>query len=74
MTADFIRGDGTSYTGISLGGLYEFGNNFGLTAQYFNSNSAIVKAKNIYSNNILSLELFTKEVILVVKKKQCQNQ
>jgi hypothetical protein len=54
MTADFIRGDGTSYTGISLGGLYEFGNNFGLTAQYFNSNSAIVKAKNIYSNNILS--------------------
>jgi hypothetical protein len=24
MTADFIRGDGTSYTGISLGGLYEF--------------------------------------------------
>jgi hypothetical protein len=60
MTADFIRGDGTSYTGISLGGLYEFGNNFGLTAQYFNSNSAIVKAKNIYSNNILSLELFTK--------------
>jgi hypothetical protein len=52
MTADFIRGDGTSYTGISLW-LYEIGNNFGLTAQYFNSNSAIVKAKNIYSNNIL---------------------
>jgi hypothetical protein len=65
MTADFIRGDGTSYTGISLGGLYEFGNNFGLTAQYFNSNRR---------NTNLSLELFTKEVILVVKKKQCQNQ
>ncbi|MCG9793285.1 transporter [Flavobacterium algicola] len=53
-TADFIRGDGTSYTGVSVGGLYEIGKNFGLTAQYFNSNSAIVKAKNIYANNILS--------------------
>jgi hypothetical protein len=54
-TADFIRGDGTSYTGVSVGGLYEIGKNFGLTAQYFNSNSTIVKAKNIYSNNIFSL-------------------
>lgn len=52
--ADFIRGDGTSYTGISLGGMYELNKNFGITAQYFNSNSAIVKAKNVYANNILS--------------------
>ncbi len=52
--ADFIRGDGTSYTGVSLGGMYEVGKHFGITAQYFNSNSAIVKAKNIYANNILS--------------------
>lgn len=54
VTADFIRGDGTSFTGVSLGGMYELNKNFGLTAQYFNSNSAIVKAKNVYANNILS--------------------
>lgn len=54
-TADFIRGDGTSYTGVSVGGLYEIGKNFGITAQYFNSNSAIVKAQNIYANNIFSV-------------------
>lgn len=53
--SDFIRGDGTSYTGVSVGAMYELTNNFGLTAQYFNSNSAIVKAKNIYANNILSV-------------------
>jgi hypothetical protein len=56
-TADFIRGDGTSYTGMSVGALYEIGKNFGITAQYFNSNSALVQAKNIYSNNILSFGL-----------------
>ncbi|SEA77291.1 hypothetical protein SAMN05443667_108171 [Flavobacterium gillisiae] len=54
-TADFIRGDGTSYTGVSVGGMYELGQNFGITAQYFNSNSAIVKAQNIYANNIFSV-------------------
>ena len=52
--ADFIRGDGTTYTAISIGGLYEVSKNFGITAQYYNSNSAIVKAKNIYVSNILS--------------------
>ncbi|WP_159085996.1 transporter [Flavobacterium faecale] len=53
--SDFIRGDGTSYTGMSVGAMYELNKNFGLTAQYFNSNSAIVKAKNVYANNILSV-------------------
>jgi hypothetical protein len=52
--ADFIRGDGTTYTAVSLGGLYEIGKNFGITAQYFNSNSAIVKAKNSYASNLFS--------------------
>ena len=58
--ADFIRGDGTTYTAVSVGGMYELGNNFGITAQYFNTNSAIVKAKNVYTNNILSFGIVYK--------------
>lgn len=53
--ADFIRGNGASYTGVSVGGFYEIDKHFGVTAQYFNSNSAIVQARNIYANNIISV-------------------
>lgn len=53
--ADFIRGNGTSYTGIAFGGLYEINKRFGITADYFNSNSALVAAQNVYANNIFSV-------------------
>ena len=53
--ADFIRGNGTSYTGIAAGAMYEFGKNIAITADYFNSNGLIVKAENVYVNNIFSV-------------------
>jgi hypothetical protein len=55
--ADFIRSDGTAYTAVTLGGLYEIGNHWGITGQYFRCNSLIAKATNIYAANIFSFGL-----------------
>ncbi len=53
--ADFIRGDGTTYTATTLGGLYEIGKHWGISTQYFRCNSLIEKARNNYAANIYSL-------------------
>jgi hypothetical protein len=53
--ADFIRGDGTTYTAFTLGGMYEIGKHWGITSQYFRCNSLITKARNNYVAGILSL-------------------
>ena len=52
--ADFIRGDGTSYTGATLSTLYEFGKHIGINVQYFKCNNLIVKARNTYAVNTFS--------------------
>lgn len=52
--ADFIRGDGASYTGVSINSQYELGKHLGLNAQYFRCNSLIVRAKNIYAAGTFS--------------------
>ena len=54
VVADFIRGDGTSYTGATLNTSYELGKHLSLFGQYFRCNSLIVKAKNNYTANIFS--------------------
>ncbi len=54
VVADFIRGDGTSYTGITFNTSYDFGKHMGVFVQYFRSNSLIVKARNNYAANIFS--------------------
>jgi len=49
MFADFIRGDGSSFTGVTINTLYELGKHLGLSAQYFRCNSLIVDARNNYA-------------------------
>lgn len=55
--ADFIRGDGTTYTGISFNGMYEIGKNYGINLQYFTPSNLIVKSRNNYNANIYSIGL-----------------
>ncbi len=57
LTADFIRGDGTTYTGFSAGGLFEIGKHFGLNFQYYKAGDFIVKSRNIYAADIFSVGL-----------------
>lgn len=54
VVADFIRGDGSSYTGLSLNSLYQLGKHLGVNVQYFRCNDLIVKTRNIYAANIFS--------------------
>ena len=52
--ADFIRGDGSSFTGLTVSTLYELGQHLGLSAQYFRCNSLIVDARNNYAAGTFS--------------------
>ena len=52
--ADFIRGDGSSFTGVTINTMYELGKHLGLTAQYFRCNSLIVDARNNYAAGTFS--------------------
>jgi hypothetical protein len=47
--ADFIRANGTSFTGYSFSGLLELGKHLGVSAQYFNYTNLFFKSTNIYT-------------------------
>ncbi len=53
--ADFIRGDGTTYTGVSFNVLYEIGKHYGINVKYFRPTDLIVKSRNNYDANIFSV-------------------
>lgn len=55
--ADFIRGDGTTYTGFSVNSLYEIGKHYGINLKYFRPTDLIVKSRNNYDANIFSVGL-----------------
>lgn len=55
--ADFIRGNGVSFSTLVLSSTYELDKHWGLTGQYSKIHSGIVKAKNVYAANMFSIGL-----------------
>jgi len=57
-TTDFVRGDGTEFTALSLGAAYEFTSHWSLTAQAWSYSDLIFSRKNIYSAPTYSIGIF----------------
>ena len=55
QTSNFTRGDGTNFTSVAVQAAYEIGKRYAVSLQYSNSNSLIVKSKNNYQSNVLSI-------------------
>lgn len=55
--ADFIRGNGVSFSTVVLSATYEFDKHWAITTQYSKVHSGIVQAKNVYAANMFSVGL-----------------
>lgn len=53
--ADFIRGDGTTYTGLSVNSAYQVGKHYAINFQYFKPTSFVVNSRNNYDANTFSI-------------------
>jgi len=51
----FVRGDGTTYTLMSMEAFYRFTSNMGISATYFTGNDLLAPFKNIYISSFYSL-------------------
>ena len=55
---DFVRGDGTEFTALSLGAAYEFRSHWSVTAQVWSYNDIIFSRRNIYSAPTYSIGFY----------------
>ncbi len=53
--ADFIRGNGSSYSAYSVSGMLETGRHWGINVLYHKLHSGLIKARNIYPAGLLSV-------------------
>lgn len=53
----FVRGDGTTYTLMSMEAFYRFNSNIGISATYLTGNDLLASFKNIYISSFYSLGL-----------------
>lgn len=53
--ADFIRGDGNTYTGLSVNSAYQVGKHYAINFQYFTPTSFVVNSRNNYDANTFSI-------------------